>query len=575
MAGFGQPEAEEKAYHRSVVIGLTSPAARSLRGKILLLLCGIYFLALALLIFSNIVVYQNDAQDLMGFWALQMIAMAALFIPPGYFVSMCLLRPLTRWLDEDDAGTAPFSTGSSAIAARRAAFNYPWQAIVFFAAFGIVGSGVFHLSATIHDFGNLVAGPGWWKLVWTGWLFEFSLAITLGIVYFTVARRMLRPFLVRLPAPLTRDTRRFSFRARLLVTVLALAVTSAVPFLQSSLVAQYENESASAWDRVGITMEVVMINLGIGLALATDTAADLTTITGELRNLAGNRRGLLHKPLAVASDDEIGDLVLAFNALQARAEALDRELEQDLELARKVQAELLPNSRPRVGGWHVDGISLAAKEVGGDFYDILDLGNGRLGVAVGDASGRGMPAALLMAATIGFLRSEAVRDSSPAQVMTSVNNLLCGTIPPGTFVSLLYMVADTARGTCSLCSAGHVDPLVLGKGETAEGFLAVASMPLGVDPEASYVEREVVLSAGQRILLYTDGIVEARDAGGKFFGFDRLQRAAEALYAGKARPSGREAAQRLFDTAQEYVGQRGLDDDLTAVIVEAPWRTAE
>ncbi|MDN5344340.1 MAG: phosphoserine phosphatase RsbU/P [Clostridia bacterium] len=213
------------------------------------------------------------------------------------------------------------------------------------------------------------------------------------------------------------------------------------------------------------------------------------------------------------------------------------------------------------------GLSRAAQEVGGDFYDVLDLGQGRLGVAIGDAAGKGLPAALLMAATIGHLRSEAHREASPGRVLTRINHLLCGTIPAGLFVSLLYMVVDTTRGSCVFSSAGHIDPLVLGPGEGRAEFLPVSSLPLGFDPATRYREQKIALGPGHKIILYTDGIIEARNEARSFFGFTGLAGAAARL-AGEQK--GEALANGLCQEVQRFTAGREQEDDLTVVIIEAP-----
>ncbi|MDN5344339.1 MAG: phosphoserine phosphatase RsbU/P [Clostridia bacterium] len=367
---------------------MASRAAHSLKRRLLLLFVGIYILALVLLISGNLTVYQNSVTELTGFWALEMLALGIIFILPGYLVSCRLLRPLLRWLDGSigspnqagavhQAGTAgeaaagkdgvtggAGSAGSSthliaaaaqpgsepAAAARRAAFRYPWQALLFFAAFGIVGSGLFHLSETWHELGGAASASGWWEVTLPTYLSEFSLSIALGIVHFVASRRLLRPFLLLLPPPHSRDVRRFSLRNRILVTILALAFTSTVPLLTAYLNSFYFHKVINGWGLMVIVLQALLLSGAVGLLAASDTATDLTFLTRELNALAHAQRTGLRRPLAPVSDDETGDLVLAFNALQARAAADDWELEQELELAWRVQAELLPHQIPATGG---------------------------------------------------------------------------------------------------------------------------------------------------------------------------------------------------------------------------------
>ena len=205
------------------------------------------------------------------------------------------------------------------------------------------------------------------------------------------------------------------------------------------------------------------------------------------------------------------------------AEARERErIEQELQVARRIQQELLPDSIPKLDGWRLATYYGPAREVGGDFYDFLELSSGRLGLVVGDATGHGMPAALVMASTRGMLRAVVQSLESPGEVLARVNEALVADIPPSTFVTCFYGVLDPESGRFLYANAGHNLPCRRHNGQADE--LRARGMPLGLMPGTGYEEKEAVLEKGDSTLFYSDGLVEAHDPQREMFGFPRLRR---------------------------------------------------
>jgi predicted ester cyclase len=197
-------------------------------------------------------------------------------------------------------------------------------------------------------------------------------------------------------------------------------------------------------------------------------------------------------------------------------------IEQDLRVARSIQQASLPKEVPKLEGWHLAPYYRSAKEVGGDFYDFHLLSEGKLGLAVGDATGKGVPAALVMSTTCGMLRLAAQSLSTPAKMLQRVNDALFPSIPPNMFVTCFYCILDLKRGSLTFANAGHDLPYVQRGGGEAEELRA-RGMPLGLMPGMSYEEKEIVLEAGEAALFYTDGLVEAHNPQGEMFGFPRLR----------------------------------------------------
>jgi predicted ester cyclase len=243
-----------------------------------------------------------------------------------------------------------------------------------------------------------------------------------------------------------------------------------------------------------------------------------------------------------------------------QAERERERIEQELRVARRIQQASLPKEVPTLEGWQIFPLYKPAREVGGDFYDFHLLSEGRLGLAVGDATGKGVPAALVMSTTCGMLRLAAQNYSSPGQMLRRVNEALFPYIPSNMFVTCFYAILDPKRGSLSYANAGHDIPYLRRRGGDCQELRA-RGMPLGLMPGMDYEQKEIVLDAGEEALLYSDGLVEAHDPKGEMFGFPRLQQ----LLAehGDEKESLEDA---LLEELSSFVGQGWeQEDDITLV----------
>jgi serine phosphatase RsbU (regulator of sigma subunit)/predicted ester cyclase len=243
-------------------------------------------------------------------------------------------------------------------------------------------------------------------------------------------------------------------------------------------------------------------------------------------------------------------------------EARERErVEQELRVARRIQQASLPKEVPTLEGWQIAPYYQPAREVGGDFYDFHLLSEGRLGLVVGDATGKGVPAALVMSTTCGMLRLAAQGSSSPSEMLRGVNEVLFPNIPPNMFVTCFYAILDPTSGHLVYANAGHDLPYLHRNGDAEE--LRARGMPLGLMPAMNYEEKETVLHSGEAALLYSDGLVEAHDPEGEMFGFPRLR----ALIAehGEERSLG----ELLLEELYTFTGERWeQEDDITLVALK-------
>jgi serine phosphatase RsbU (regulator of sigma subunit)/anti-sigma regulatory factor (Ser/Thr protein kinase) len=208
----------------------------------------------------------------------------------------------------------------------------------------------------------------------------------------------------------------------------------------------------------------------------------------------------------------------------ARAQEIEAEartrIEQELRVARVVQETLLPREIPQPAGWAMAAYWKPAREMSGDFYDFIPFADGRLGIIEADVTGKGMPAALVMATTRSILRAAAERLITPGAVLERANEVLCPDIPPKMFVTCLYALLDPASGHLQYANAGH-NPLSLrtGSGVTE---LRATGMPLGLLPGMTYEEKHTALDYDDVAVIYSDGLIEAHNAQGEMFGFPRL-----------------------------------------------------
>lgn len=204
--------------------------------------------------------------------------------------------------------------------------------------------------------------------------------------------------------------------------------------------------------------------------------------------------------------------------------AVDKgRLERELQMAREVQAELLPRETPQIPGWEFVARWLPAREVSGDYYDFIPIDGGRLGLVIADVTDKGMPAALFMALTRSIVRASVGRAASPVDGIAHANRLICEDATRGMFVTLFYALLDPVAGDITYVNAGHNPPLLSRKGEDGLVKLTLTGMPLGIDPDTSFEQRTVHLNSGDEILLYTDGVTDATDAQLVEFGMERLQ----------------------------------------------------
>jgi phosphoserine phosphatase RsbU/P len=225
---------------------------------------------------------------------------------------------------------------------------------------------------------------------------------------------------------------------------------------------------------------------------------------------------------SLVSFDEVTHALEAQRRAVAQKQESERRSAQELEIAKQVQARLFPQSPPPLKTLEYAGICFQARQVGGDYYDFLDLGRGRLGLVIGDISGKGIAAALLMANLQANLRSQCANAlDQPQRFLCSVNRLFCENTPDGSFATLFFAEYDDSGGRLRYANCGHLPALLLRSDDTVERLDATATV-LGVFHEWDCEIGERQIYPGDRLVLYTDGVTEAFSEAGEEFGEQRL-----------------------------------------------------
>lgn len=245
-----------------------------------------------------------------------------------------------------------------------------------------------------------------------------------------------------------------------------------------------------------------------------------------------------------------------------------KEIEGELKNAREVQRVLLPQEDPVVAGFRVNGTNLPAKIISGDYYDYIDLTDGKLGVVVADVSGKGVSAGLLMAMCRSLLRAVSLGNASPSAVLSAVNRYLFPDIREDMFISLIYGILDPTDGSLTFARAGHEPALIFRKASGEVEISKPKGLAIGIDAgnvfERVTLDERVTLSSGDCVLLYTDGVKEALNASEEEFGLERLSD----TFRDAARLGAEAVVKQVQEEVRSFIGSGSQMDDVTIVAIE-------
>ncbi|MBI5360009.1 MAG: SpoIIE family protein phosphatase [Planctomycetes bacterium] len=307
---------------------------------------------------------------------------------------------------------------------------------------------------------------------------------------------------------------------------------------------------------------------GIGYFLATLVTKPIGQLLGDINVVS---RGDLDHETMPHSKDEIGLLADTFNRMtqsvrSAHMLELDRRaLEHELVIANDIQANLLPKKLPRIAGYDVAAYYRPTKEIGGDYYDFIQIDSQRLGIVIADVSGKGIPGSMVMTMARGLIRMEATKNLSTADTLAKVNKIIAGDIKPGMFVTALYAIWNVAEHKLLVSSAGH-NPLIVVRKRTGKVELINPNgIALGFDKgpifQRTVKESVINIEPGDRFVFYTDGVPEAMNAEDELFGEERFHKLCVAL----ADKESNGFVSAIVNAIDDHKGDAPQHDDITLV----------
>ena len=409
---------------------------------------------------------------------------------------------------------------------------------------------------------------------------SFFMSLSTGLITVTVAFFLLEHVLQKRLAPhffpngglyTIPRTLRIRIRTRLAALLFAcnlIPLITIIFILHRITGSQSDAAAALSVLRSSIYTNAIVF-LVSGMLLTMLVSRNLTQPFGEIiQILRGIRNGEFGKKVQVTSNDEIGYTGDVINEMTDGL--MEREkMQQSLILAREVQQNLLPKGNLKVNGFDIAGKSIFCDETGGDYYDFISFGDNNLqkiGVAIGDVSGHGIPSALLMATVRSSLRQRARLPGSIAGIISDVNRLLVEDVEEsGQFMTMLFLALDSVTGQLEWVRAGHDPAIVYDPGTDSFSELAGSGIALGVNAEWVYEEnKKDDISNGQIVFLSTDGIWEARNKDGEMLG-------KEPILSAIRQHSSSDAAKIIdviFDLFNKFIGKVKIEDDITSVIIK-------
>lgn len=412
---------------------------------------------------------------------------------------------------------------------------------------------------------------------WSGWsqeawldsaqmvLGESSLGLTVGIVLYVMIRRSVRPFIIQMEPLRLNGAGRATIVGPLIVTSAGTFLVALINLMQFVIASDHRGFGMDTRAFAASSLFYFAFGMTVLGFIALEFRRDLRVMIYRIRELVGGQpdRGRLMDKMPVISRDEAGELAMTFNELRERISQDYEELQKELKLAYNIQQRLLPPGDITIGPCRIFSWSRSEREVGGDLCDVVSLDNNRVAIAIGDVSGKGMPAALVMSAVIVLFRSEIKRGGSSHEVLQRINEQLCDALGGESYVSLGIGLLDTNEGILTYASAGHMSPYYIAEGSDPVQVDS-ASLPIGFDPAGQYQEVRLQLGPGDRFVMYTDGMVELRNRQGELFGFERLEQG----LAGWA--PGVPLAQLVEGLLKQMDSYAGLQeqDDRTIVVLE-------
>ena len=366
-------------------------------------------------------------------------------------------------------------------------------------------------------------------------------------------------------------TLRIRIRTRLLALLFACNLLPLIStYLILTRITGSQQEPATALARLQSAISInVWIFIGVGICLTILVSRNLSIPFRDiLQTLRRIRNGRFDKRVQVFSNDEIGYTGDAINEMTNGL--IEREkMQRSLNLAKEVQQNLLPKGNLKINGFDIAGKSVYCDETGGDYYDFIiidDAAKQKIGVAIGDVCGHGIPSALLMATVRSSLRQRVSLPGSTAKIISDVNRHLVKDVEDsGQFMTMFFLVLDTVTGQIEWVRAGHDPGIAYDPVLDSFTELGGSGLALGVDAEWIYEDnKKTGLSSGQIIFLSTDGIWEARNKRGEMLGKEPILKTIRK----NASADATQIIDSVFDTLDKFIGGARIEDDITSVVIK-------
>jgi serine phosphatase RsbU (regulator of sigma subunit) len=310
-----------------------------------------------------------------------------------------------------------------------------------------------------------------------------------------------------------------------------------------------------------------IIAVVMGIAMAFSIARFLSKPIGDIiEDVEQIARGDLAHTIRSMPNPEFRKLEESINLMIGRIETYSRQLERDkaeIQIAAEIQRTFLPRREPVLDNFEISARNIPAQEVGGDYYDFIQLDDRNLGIVIADVAGKGIPAALFMALSRSIIRAVATRDKSLDEIIRESNDLITADASAGMFVTLFYCVLDSRSGHLVYVNAGHNPPLHYRNGTGTLHTLLPSGMAMGVMPGNTYSVGELDLAPGDVLVLYTDGVTEAFNMPGEEFGEGRLM---DTVIASHDLRAG-EILGTIFSRVHDFIGEAAQSDDITVVVI--------
>jgi serine phosphatase RsbU (regulator of sigma subunit) len=434
---------------------------------------------------------------------------------------------------------------------------------------------LFHASELVMGH-RIIRSPTGWARLLINVVVELGLALLLATLLYSFTRRLCRAYAHKLHIVRVSVAKPQSAANTIAGTAIVCFLIVFVAIIRTIDSYTLGNNTFEWQPFITIAIVYTALATAIFVVSIVQLRQELRWLTGHLQSLSIADKDSLHQTLPVLSLDETGMLVGSLNGLQQRMEAGYHDLERQIKLAYAVQSRILPRVLPQPDGVRLSVFCRQILEVGGDFYDVLELGENRYILAIGDVSGKGLPAALMMSAVMAGLRNEAGAGGGSAEMLARLNRHIFQMTGGKGYTTMALAVLELSDGGAVLdyASAGHMDPyLIRGKRAAA---LEGSSLPLGIAPDTDYRAIRVELRKGDILAMYTDGMVEAQDADGQMAGFERWE---EEL--GKLAPDKplEEELQALLDRwsnggtrEDQGIAPAPLQDDRTVLLIRVERR---